>query len=147
MPGFDYVMQVAFPFWIANPKNDSDMLTSAVEGTLRVLRVAKKIKTLAEQAAWDVVNENKGSTGLDLAVIGPGGVFGPPEGDDYSGHSLAVLTRMLDGKVWMVPDATFLMVDIRDVAHLRGGAVKNKTASGKEPNSFADAAQILLYEG
>ena len=42
MQGCDYVMHVASPFWIANPKNESDMLTPAVEGTLRVLRAAQK---------------------------------------------------------------------------------------------------------
>lgn len=196
MHGCDYVMHVASPFWIANPKNESDMLTPAVEGTLRVLRAAKKAqvkrvvltssivsmmssirrglftpddwtdvnypdlstyiksKTLAEQAAWDFVNKNKGSTKLDLVVIAPGGVFGPPVGDDISGQSLAVLTKMLDGKVPMVPDAAFPMVDVRDVAQLHVNAIKNKKASGerfiasgKEPISFADAAQILLDEG
>ena len=196
MQGCDYVMHVASPFWIANPKNESDMLTPAVEGTLRVLRAAKKAqvkrvvltssivsmmssirrglftpddwtdvnypdlstyiksKTLAERAAWDFVNKNKGSTKLDLVVVAPGGVFGPPVGDDISGQSLAVLTKMLDGKVPMVPDAAFPMVDVRDVAQLHVSAIKNEKASGKrfiasgvEPNSFADAAQILLDEG
>ena len=196
MQGCDYVMHVASPFWIANPKNESDMLTPAVEGTLRVLRAANKAqvkrvvltssivsmmssirrglftpadwtdvnypdlsayiksKTLAEQAAWDFVNKNKDSTKLDLVVIAPGGVFGPPVGDDISGQSLAVLTKMLDGKVPMVPDAAFPMVDVRDVAQLHVSAIKNKKASGErfiasgaEPISFADAAQILLDEG
>ena len=196
MQGCDYVMHVASPFWIANPKNESDMLTPAVEGTLRVLRAANKAqvkrvvltssivsmmssirrglftpddwtdvnypdlstyiksKTLAEQAAWDFVNKNKGSTKLELVVIAPGGVFGPPVGDDISGQSLAVLTKMLDGKVPMVPDAAFPMVDVRDVAQLHVSAIKNKKASGErfiasaaEPISFADAAQILLDEG
>ena len=196
MQGCDYVMHVASPFWIANPKNESDMLTPAVEGTLRVLRAAKKAqvkrvvltssivsmmssirrglftpddwtdvnypdlstyiksKTLAEKAAWDFVNKNKGSTKLDLVVIAPGGVFGPPVGDNISGQSLAVLTKMLDGKVPMVPDAAFPMVDVRDVAQLHVSAVKNEKASGErfiasgaEPISFADAAQILLDAG
>ncbi len=196
MQGCDYVMHVASPFWIANPKNESDMLIPAVEGTLRVLRAAKKAqvkrvvltssivsmmssirrglftpddwtdvnypdlstyiksKTLAEQAAWDFVNKNKGSTKLELVVIAPGGVFGPPVGDDISGQSLAVLTKMLDGKVPMVPDAAFPMVDVRDVAQLHVSAVKNEKASGErfiasgaEPISFADAAQILLDAG
>ena len=189
-------MHVASPFWIANPKNESDMLTPAVEGTLRVLRAAQKAqvkrvvltssivsmmssirrglftpndwtdvnypdlstyiksKILAEEAAWDFVNKNKGSTKLDLVVIAPGGVFGLPVGDDISGQSLAVLTKMLDGKVPMVPDAAFPMVDVRYVAQLHVSAIKNKKASGerfiasgKEPISFADAAQILLDEG
>ena len=113
-----------------------------------------KSKTLAERAAWNFVNKKEDSTKLDLVVVAPGGVFGPPVGDDISGQSLAVLTKMLDGKVPMVPDAAFPMVDVRDVAQLHVSAIKNKKASGnrfiasgKEPISFADAAQILLDEG
>ena len=46
------------------------------------------------------------------------------------------------------------MVDVRDLAQLQFGAIKNKRASGErfiasgaEPNSFADAAQILVDKG
>lgn len=40
--GCDYVMHVASPFVIANPKNPMDMISPAVDGTLRALRAAKK---------------------------------------------------------------------------------------------------------
>mgnify|MGYP003305289186 CR=1 FL=1 len=40
-----------------------------------------KSKTLAEKAAWDFGNENKGSTELDK-------VFDPPVGDDISSNGL-----------------------------------------------------------
>ena len=40
--GCDYVMHVASPFVIANPKNPKDMISPAVDGTLRALRAAKK---------------------------------------------------------------------------------------------------------
>ena len=66
-----------------------------------------KSKILVEKAAWDFGNENKGSTDLDK-------VFGPPVGDDISGQSLTVLTKMLDRKVPMVQDAVFPMVDVRN---------------------------------
>ena len=38
----DYVMHVASPYTIENPKNESEMLSPAVDGTLRVLKAAKK---------------------------------------------------------------------------------------------------------
>ena len=44
MVGCDYVMHVASPFWIANPKNEAEMMAPAIEGTLRVLRAAQKAK-------------------------------------------------------------------------------------------------------
>jgi len=196
MVGCKYVMHVASPFWIANPKNDAEMMTPAVDGTLRVLRAAKKAKvkrviltssivsmmssirrgvftpedwtdvnypnlntyikskTLAEKAAWKFLDENKGPSAPALVVIAPGGVFGPPLGTDITGQSLTVLAKMLDGKIPMVPDAAFPMVDVRDVAELHVKALKNNKAagqrfiaSGTEPIGFADAAQVLLDEG
>ena len=66
-----------------------------------------KSKILVEKAAWDFGNENKGSTELDK-------VFDPPVGDEISGQSLAMLTKMLDRKVPMVKDAAFPMVDVRN---------------------------------
>lgn len=38
----DYVMHVASPFTIENPKNESEMFAPAIDGTLRVLKFAKK---------------------------------------------------------------------------------------------------------
>lgn len=196
MQGCDYVMHVASPFRIANPKNDAEMLAPAIDGTNRVMRAAKKTKikrviltssivsmmssirrglfkpddwtdvnypnlstyikskTLAERAAWTFLDKNKGSFLPELVVIAPGGVFGPPLGHDISGQSLTVLAKILDGQVPMVPDAAFPMVDVRDVAKLHVMALNKEgivgsrfIASGTDPVSFADAAQILLDEG
>jgi len=196
MKGIDYVMHVASPFRIANPKNENEMILPAVEGTKRVLRAAQKAnvkrfiltssvvammsslrrgcfgpndwtdvhypnlntyiksKTLAERAAWQLINENKSSTSTELTVIAPGGVFGPPLGTDISGESLSVLTKMLNGKIPLVPDTAFPMVDVRDVAKLHVKAMTQSNAAGErfiaagtEPISFADAAKILLDAG
>lgn len=196
MKGCDYVMHVASPFWIANPKNDAEMLVPAVEGTRRVLRAATKAKvkrviltssivsmmssirqgvfgpddwtdvnhpnlstyikskTLAEKAAWEFLDQNKDTFTPELVVIAPGGVFGPPLGKDISGQSLTVLAKMLDGKIPMVPNASFPMVDVRDVANISVKAIKNTKAvgqrfivAGTDPIGFTDAAKILLDEG
>ena len=40
----DYVMHVASPFRITNPKNDADMMVPALEGTNRIMKLAKKAK-------------------------------------------------------------------------------------------------------
>lgn len=42
--GCDYVMHVASPFAIANPKHEDEMIIPAVDGTLTVLRAAQKAK-------------------------------------------------------------------------------------------------------
>ena len=137
-----FVMHVASPFRIANPKNANDFFKPAIEGTERVLRHAQhagvrrviltssivsmmsnlktgqfspndwtdlsrrnlstyiKSKTLSERLAWDFVNKEEKTNQnkqrmLELAVIAPGGVFGPPLGKDFSAESLYVMTKML----------------------------------------------------
>ena len=40
--GCEFVMHVASPFIIANPKDPQEMLSPAVDGSLRVLRAAKR---------------------------------------------------------------------------------------------------------
>ncbi len=42
MEDCDYVLHVASPFVIAEPKDENDMIKPAVEGTLRALKAAKK---------------------------------------------------------------------------------------------------------
>lgn len=43
MEGCDYLLHVASPFVIAEPKDENEMITPAVEGTLRALKAAKKV--------------------------------------------------------------------------------------------------------
>ena len=40
--GCDYVLHVASPFPLAQPKNEDDIIKPAVDGTLRVLKAAKQ---------------------------------------------------------------------------------------------------------
>ena len=188
----DYIMHVASPFELANPKNEAKMIIPAVEGTLRVFQAAKNMgvnrvvltssivamigsmkngtfgpenwtdisaknintyaisKTLAEKAAWDFAKSNN----IELVVINPGGVFGPPLGKNISGQSMSSLDQMLRGKLPMVPKIAFPMVDVRDVANIHVQALSNSGATGKriiastaQPNGFDTAAQILKDAG
>ncbi|MDA5093235.1 aldehyde reductase [Aliiroseovarius sp. KMU-50] len=194
--GCDFVMHMASPFVIANPKDPQALITPAVDGSLRALRAAKKAgvkrvvltssvlsmmgsmktgtfgpsdwtdidapdvstytksKTLAEKAAWDFVNSQEGDDQMELTVIAPGGVFGPPLGRNITGQSMSMLDQMLRGKLPMVPKAAFPMVDVRDVAKLHVQALTLPEATGKrfiaasaEPNGFQSAAQFLKDEG
>ena len=194
--GCDYVMHVASPFVIANPKNADEMILPAVDGTLRMLKAAKKAgvqrvvltssalsmmgsmktgtfgpddwtdtnaadvsvytksKTLAEKAAWDFIAQQSGDHALDMVSINPGGVFGPPLGRDITGQSMSMLDQMLRGKMPMVPNAAFPMVDVRDVAMLQVQALENPNAVGKrviaasdKPYGFVEVAQTLIDEG
>ena len=194
--GCEFVMHVASPFIMANPKEPKDLISPAVDGTLRALRAAKKAgvkrlvltssifsmmgsmktgtfnpsdwtdvdapdintytksKTLAEKAAWDFISEQTEDVPMELTVIAPGGVFGPPLGRNISGQSMSMLVQMLGGKMPMVPKTAFPMVDVRDVAKLHVQALALPKAAGKriiaassEPSGFQSAAQFLKDEG
>lgn len=192
----DFVMHMASPFTVENPKNEMDMLGPAVDGTLRVLKAAKKngvkrvvltsstvaimggkktgtitpeewtdlnsknistyfkSKTLAEQAAWDFINNQSGDPTLELVSINPGGVFGPPLGTNISGASMSMIVKILGGKIPMVPNTSFPMVDVRDVAYLHVAALTEPKAANqrflateKEGRSFQSICQLLLDNG
>ena len=194
--GCEFVMHVASPFVLANPKEPKDLISPAIDGTLRALRAAKKAgvkrlvltssilsmmgsmktgtfnpsdwtdvdapdistytksKTLAEKAAWDFISEQTEDAPMALTVIAPGGVFGPPLGRNISGQSMSMLVQMLGGKMPMVPNTAFPMVDVRDVAKLHVQALvlpktagKRIIAASSEPNGFQSAAQFLKDDG
>ncbi|MBF9057832.1 NAD-dependent epimerase/dehydratase family protein [Rhodobacterales bacterium HKCCSP123] len=75
-------------------------------------------KTLAERAAWDMVETE--AQGIALTTINPGFVLGAPLDAD-TGTSLAVVERLLKGRDPMLPRIGFACVDVGDIAemHLR----------------------------
>ena len=197
--GCDFVVHVASPYAIAEPSSEDEMITPAVEGTLRVLRAARRAgvqrvvltssaltmmgtmktgtfgpedwtdpeasgvntytrsKTLAEKAAWDFVAEGGEGHGMELVTLHPGGVFGPPLGENISGQSMTMIQQMLRGELPMVPRMAFPMADVRDVAELHVRAMthddvvgRRLVAAGAEPRGFVRAAEVLNaagYEG
>jgi len=109
-----------------------------------------KSKTLAEHAAWDAV----AGSGVELAVVNPGAVFGPSLGAEIDGQSVALMTDMIRGKMPMIPDIAMGMVDVRDVARLHVAAMTAPAAAGKrfiaataEPVAMAYFADVLRAAG
>lgn len=109
-----------------------------------------KSKTLAERAAWAEV---KGGN-LDLTVINPGAVFGPPIGSKDGAQNVAMMADMIAGKMPMIPDMAMGMVDVRDVAKLHIAAMTKSGASGKrfiactaEPIEMSTVTQVLRDAG
>ena len=102
-------------------------------------------KTIAERAAWDFAKKNPST---QLAVVCPGLILGPPLSLDIS-PSLAVVQRMLDGKMPGIPRLSFAVVDVRDAADLHLLAMTSPQAAGQRyiaggPSLwFADIAKIL----
>jgi nucleoside-diphosphate-sugar epimerase len=87
-----------------------------------------KSKTLAERAAWDFMVREGGA--LELAVINPTGIFGPVLGSDYSG-SIGIVKALLDGAMPRVPQISFGVADVRDVAELHVRAMADPGARGE----------------
>lgn len=83
-------------------------------------------KTLAERAAWDFVAAHPA---LELATVNPVGIFGPALGGDI-GTSLEIVSRLLGGLPG-VPDMSFGVVDVRDVADLHVLAITRPEAAGE----------------
>lgn len=73
-----------------------------------------KSKTLAERAAWDLVD----GADMELAVINPAAVLGPSLGANADAQSITLMTEMITGKMPMYPDLSLGVVDVRDVARL-----------------------------
>lgn len=75
-------------------------------------------KTLAERAAWDMVQTE--AQGIELTTVNPGFVLGA-QLDGDTGTSLAVVERLLKGRDPMLPRIGFACVDVGDIAemHLR----------------------------
>ncbi|MEW2512644.1 NAD-dependent epimerase/dehydratase family protein [Streptomyces sp. NPDC046870] len=86
-----------------------------------------KSKVLAERAAWDHVHEHGD---IELTVVNPTGIFGPPLGDRPSG-SVGLVAGMLTGRMPVVPVMYFGVVDVRDVVDLHLRAMLHPKAAGE----------------
>ena len=91
---------------------------------------------------------------MELTVINPGAVFGPSLGAKMDGQSVEMMTKMIGGKMPMIPDMSFGMVDVRDVARLHVKAMTAAGAAGKrfiaataEPIEMATVANVLKTAG
>lgn len=93
-------------------------------------------KTIAEQAAWDLVREV--GEPERLATVNPGAILGPLLSRDGS-YSLEAIERLLKGMPG-VPKIGFSFVDARDVADLQVKAMLAPEAGGER---FIAVAQFL----
>ncbi len=84
-------------------------------------------KTLAERAAWDLVEERGARE--RLAVVNPGAIVGPLLGDDDS-TSLELVKRLLRGMPG-APRLGYSIVDVRDVADLHLRAMTSPEAGAE----------------
>ena len=196
MESCDYVLHVASPFVIAEPKDENDMIKPAVDGAIRALKFAKearvkkvvvtsstvamagdkkiqmltqdswtdpatdkvsaymKSKALAEKAVWDFYASQAQENFLEVTVINPGPIYGPTITGNVSGASLSFFKQIIEGKVPMVPDCSYPMSDVRDVALLHVKALLNTESNGQrfiattaESFKFVEIARVLQQNG
>ncbi|MCJ1337395.1 hypothetical protein MMC09_002677 [Bachmanniomyces sp. S44760] len=88
-----------------------------------------KSKTLAEKAAWDFMEREGGS--LELSVVNPAAIYGPALLLPNESTTCDVIKQMLQGKLPLVPDVSFGIVDVRDVAALHLLAATKPEAKGQ----------------
>jgi dihydroflavonol-4-reductase len=135
------IMYAGFP-GIRRPYTEADW----TDGTLAALTPYTRSKALAERAAWDFVARE--APGMRLTAINPGLVLGEPLDDRY-GTSLRVVERLLAGKDPAVPDVTFSLVDVADVARMHVRALDVPAAEGRRflasggTLTFAEMASVL----
>lgn len=84
-------------------------------------------KTLAERAAWDFVEANPQ---MKLTVVNPTAVLGPAMDTNY-GTSLQYAERFMAGKDPVIPNVTFGIVDVRDVAKIHVAAMAREASIGE----------------
>lgn len=170
--GCRYVLHVASPVVLSEPRNPDDLVRPARDGTQRVVRAAIKAgverivvtssvaaasprgdvatsvsdetvwtdladatvsayarsKTLAERAAWDLMQASGGTT--TLATVNPSVVLGPVLSGDFS-QSVELVERLLSGRVPAIPRLGFNIVDVRDVADLHVRVMTAPEAAGQ----------------
>jgi dihydroflavonol-4-reductase len=90
-----------------------------------------KSKTLAEHAAWNFMKEQDPRDQLELSVINPGLVLGPPLDSEYLGSSAQFIRRILAGENTNDLQGRVEVVDVRDVANAHVAAMANPIAAGK----------------
>ncbi len=113
-----------------------------------------KSKTLAEQSAWDFIKNQTGDNKLELVVVNPGPIYGPTLTGNLATESMDFFKKLITGKVPMIPEASTVMTDVRDVATIQVKALANDRASGnrfivtsEKAHPIMEIARILKSNG
>ncbi|TNE34410.1 MAG: NAD-dependent epimerase/dehydratase family protein [Alphaproteobacteria bacterium] len=172
MEGAQYLLHMASPLPVIEPKDERDLISPARDGALRAVKAAAaagirrivmtssiaavygghdkskpldetcwsdinapigaypKSKTIAEKAVWDYLASLSAESRPQLAVINPGFVLGPVLDHDISA-SHEVVRRLLAREVPGIPDISFNLVDVRDVAKAHISAMEKPDAAEK----------------
>jgi dihydroflavonol-4-reductase len=117
----------------------------------RIVPAYAKSKTLAERAAWEIVESESGlnsrsgsgsrspsgsgsasgsTSGMELVVINPVNIYGPALGREDS-TTFRSISEFLDGNAPGIPRVQYGVVDVRDCAELHVLAMTHASAPGE----------------
>jgi len=97
-------------------------------------------KTVAERAAWDVI-QSQSQSGTELVVLNPTWIAGPTLTSDAR-SSLQAFSAMLGGHMPLAPRQRFGIADVRDVSSAHLAAMATPDAAGKRYLLLADGPTI-----
>ncbi|MBB5780392.1 NAD-dependent epimerase/dehydratase family protein [Nonomuraea jabiensis] len=100
-------------------------------------------KTIAERAAWALMERDGGDT--ELVVVNPTAILGPTLTTDLR-SSTQLIKAMLDGTMSLAPRRRFGVVDVRDVADLHLRAMAEPKAAGRRFLAVADGPALSFLE-
>jgi len=95
-------------------------------------------KTVAERAAWDLIQSQSGT---ELVVLNPTWIAGPTLTSDAR-SSLQAFSAMLGGQMPLAPRQRFGIADVRDVSSAHLAAMATPQAAGKRYLLLADGPTI-----
>ncbi len=111
-------------------------------------------KTMAEKAAWDFFHAQEGDHQIELVVLNPGAICGPTITHNLGSTSMDMVVQMITGKMTMVPDMSFPMIDVRDLAKMHVQALSKEGINGKrfiaarrQGTHFLEITSILKENG
>jgi nucleoside-diphosphate-sugar epimerase len=102
-----------------------------------------KSKVVAERAAWDFIKNQGGQT--ELSVINPTATFGPTLSDDISASLAVIVTLLIDPRASM-PNISFPVADVRDVADMHVRAMTHHAAAGERFIVCCDGGPITMLQ-
>ena len=112
----------------------------------------EKSKLKAEQAAWDFVKKLEEDKHFELVVVNPCYVQGPMFSATSGAGSTLVCSNLLEHKIPGLPNISFNIVDVRDVAAAQLAAMEKPEAAGNryilssEVMSIQEIAQTVSEE-
>jgi dihydroflavonol-4-reductase len=95
--GCDFVLHVASPFVLGEPKNENDLITPAVEGTRRVLQAAQRARVKRAVVTSSIVSMTAGKSS---------GTYGPAEWSDTNANigAYAKSKTLAERAAWTIAD-------------------------------------------